>query len=198
MRLSFKYYDPKKLIFLILLLITGLIILSEKLKGNIPNWITLPSMSTIVLLVFYTYDKYLWKYFPYITKIPNMSGRYKGKLISNYDNQEREVVVEITQTSSELFVRQFTKSNSTNQILKSKSISSDIFILNNNNPEIIFYYQNDGNKLTSDTEKHWGFCKLEYLKSKKCFSGTYFTDRATSGILTFEYVSKNTIGDFNG
>ncbi len=204
MILSFKYYKPQCLISVIAALTIGLTfglpLLYEKYLVSLPSWFMLPSMLTILLSVFYFYDKYLWKYFPCLIKVPKIAGRYKGKLISDYDEKTREIVVEITQTASGIFLRQFTKDITSGNVSQSKSISCDIIVSKDTSPEVIYYYQNDGHTLVDGTEKHWGLCKLDYTKSKKYFSGTYFTDRdkPTAGTLSFEYISEKTTGDFDG
>lgn len=194
--LSFKYYKPRFLMsFIILLIAVHSFIIS--LWNFIPPWIPAISSSVFIFSIIIIYDKYLWKKIPLLLKVTNISGRYKGELISNYSTKTKlDVVIEITQTSSHIFIRQFNNKNG--EITKSYSNNEDIELQKDGTFKISFAFKNDGVEVSSSINEHKGFCILQTNKNKKVLEGVYFTNRdpATKGQIKVEYQSSKLLGEY--
>ena len=124
-----------------------------------------------------------WPINKYLIKIPNLNGKYKGKVKYSYHkkDQEKEVSMAIKQNASHISIKctfrkegeSDTKSDSKEAIL-SKDSAGDY--------SLIYYYQNEGSHNSGDSlEQHDGFGKLEVNLSdpiKVTLEGFYFTNRS--------------------
>lgn len=199
MEFTLKYYRPKLLLAFVVIITTAMSFLSEYM----PNWIPVPTTVAIILGLLILYDKYLWKKLPWLLKIPNISGRYKGQLISSWPEEDKpveiDIFIEISQTGSGLHIRQFNKNPKTKQETQSYSNIENVSVLPDGNLKLSFGYVNDGEPIQVHLDKHDGFCILDIQKHDKEMNGIYFTNRhpqPTRGKLTATFEKEQTIGRF--
>lgn len=133
------------------------------------------AFSTIVMIV---YEKRLWKYNPF-EKTPVLKKKYKGTLLSTYDNVERKATLEIKQTLLSINVV-FTTGES-----RSKSISSSIEKIQDE-WQLTYCYLNVPKANVRDrSEIHYGTALL-CIENPEEIHGQYFTDRKTTGDMKFQ------------
>ncbi|MBN2789645.1 MAG: hypothetical protein JXR69_05610 [Candidatus Delongbacteria bacterium] len=196
MKLSFKYYKVNTLIFFIVALIAIHSIIVSLIPETF-NWI--PSVSAIAFISFVliAYDKKLWKYFPYLLNIKDVSGRYEGTLKSNYNGgKEIHIIIEISQTSSYVYIRQFSYDNEL--ISCSESINEHLIMKPDGSIEISFAYKNDGIENSNTINEHKGFCVLNCSIGKNDLKGYYFSNREepTKGTIETKFVGKKLKGTY--
>jgi hypothetical protein len=202
MNFTFKYYKPSLLISLVVSLV-GIISFGSAIIATNYNW-TLPlGTSAIISLVFLVYDQWVWKKAPVLLNVTNISGRYEGQLFSSYRDAdgnapEIDVAIEITQTSSDIHIRQFNRNRATGKQTESNSDLAMICKERSGFPRVKFSYQNDGESSQENLTIHEGFCSLSF-STDNSISGRYFTNRnggLTSGDITAKFTSKTLKGAY--
>lgn len=168
--------------------------------------ITLPSTFSIVGCIIVFYDKFLWKFpvFNMLTGIPDMSGRYKGRISYQLNGVERvkECCVEIMQTASKIKIETYF-SNSNNENTFSESLVEEIKKSDGGFFDIFFIYKNTVENHNNELDSHEGVNILRYHQATKEHAsklrGRYFTNRVkqTKGIIEVTFESKDLIGRFN-
>lgn len=135
---------------------------------------------TTILIV--CYEKWLWRFDPFI-KIPYIAGEYTGTLKSNYHRVEQRGIIKIKQTF--LSVEASLKTEESG----SRSVSGTIEEILGK-PELIYTYINEPNTSVRDRSAiHFGTATF-VIDEKNQLVGRYYTDRNTSGDLTFMRVEK--------
>ena len=207
--MTFRYYKVGKLIVVILALSTLLDYIFKLIAPYFnmlspDHIIRAPSNVAIILGVLALYNKTLWKYpfFRKLVTVPDLNGRYEGKLISDYTDGkgnkiEKFCVIEITQTASSIKVYSYFKYD--NDVLKNTSSISnleDIYCGNDNFYHVRFIYQNQGSNTKDGFKKHDGFNDLKYFPDTNTLMGPYFTDpdRKNKGIIEAKFISKQLKG----
>jgi len=173
-------------------------------SNHLPPWIPIPATVASITVLLWIYDKYLWKKMPWLLlKIPDISGRYKGELVSSWPVVEKPVkiniFIEVSQTGSGLHIRQFNKNPQTDQLTQSSSNIENVSVLPDGNLKLSFGYVNDGEATQAHLTKHDGFCILDIQKHDKKIKGIYFTNRhpqPTRGEITAIFENEQTIGRF--
>ena len=132
---------------------------------------------SIAALLMFAYEKILWKYNP-LEKTPVSKKRYKGSLLSTYDGIEREATLEIKQTLLSINVV-FTTGES-----RSKSISSSIEKIQDEWQLTYCYLNVPKAKVRDRSAIHYGTALL-CIENTEDIQGQYFTDRKTTGDMTF-------------
>ena len=150
--------------------------------GEIINYIGYSSFVT--LIVWSAYEMFLWKLNPFI-KIPRIYGKYKGTLVSSYDNyeNEKEISVDIKQTYSTISI--VAKTNE----ITSKSVACNFYF---DNGEKILYYNyvtNPQSKYRDKNPVQDGACKLIILNVNE-IEGNYWTSQKTVGDLKLKRILK--------
>ncbi|MCF6167087.1 hypothetical protein [Lutibacter sp.] len=208
--LNFKYYRTTPLIVIILLSSIGIDFCLE-------NWIVpyleskgimhmrAPGNIAIIGGFLAFYDSYLWKLpiFRLLVNIPNVSGRYKGKIKYNFNEKygEKECSIEVKQTASKIKVHSYFN-NELNEKTDSKSLVEDVRLEEDGFFDIYMFYLNNGNKINSTLDCHEGANKLRYIprnkENKAKLMGHYFTNRQiqTRGEIEVVFETKNLKGEF--
>src|SRR5688500_5649733 len=128
--MSFKHYRATPLVILIIFLATAIDWLFLKITPYLHDHvIRAPSNAAIIALLITAYDKSLWR-FPILrllVTVPNLDGRYRGRLSSSYNGNsiEKECVIEIFQTASKTTIYLFAN-NEQKERSYSKSVSEVI------------------------------------------------------------------------
>lgn len=208
--LNFKYYKTTWLILIIISLAIGIDFLLEEwivpfLKSKEFEFLRAPGNVSLIAMILVFYDSFLWKLpvFNFLVNIPNISGRYKGKINWEFQGKkgENECYIEVKQSASKIKIHSYFK-NDLNEKTDSKSLVEDIKLEEDGFFDIYLFYINNGNKINSILDCHEGANKLRYIPANKerksKLTGHYFTNRLiqTRGEIETEFESKNLKGEF--
>lgn len=150
--------------------------LGKTLLGFIGDSVTISIFFSIV------YERYLWKYNPLESR-PRLSKRYEGKLHSNFDNIDRNVKIEISQTLTTTHVAFHTDES------RSNAISADI-VKQDEQSLLIYTYLNIPNaQVRSNSPMHYGTVVVS-INEQNELEGNYFTDRKTTGYFKVFSINK--------
>lgn len=146
----------------------------------------------IIVIVLLMFDKWLWKLsflHPWFVSKPNISGTWRGKIISLWSDPKTGEPIEaidaflvIYQTFSSINIRMITKES------KSDLLSGN-FIRNEAGPQkIAGIYNNIPNLMIRERSPiHYGGLLLEiHTDGNTLLEGEYWTDRDTKGTLKFD------------
>jgi len=209
--MNFKYYKTERLILLIIGLAVILGALStwiNHLISNIPGPLataiiftdsfTVPFFITIII---YLINNYLWKSnkFKWLIDIPNLNGRYVGKLESSYvENGKKKIldcVIEISQSASSIHICGYfgdiTKDN-----VSSTSISTSETIVEEKNGFFRLYYifTNETGGIPEKLNNHSGTAKFLYYPDKKMLDGDYYNKLQNVGLIKVSFQQEKLIG----
>lgn len=145
-------------------------------------WDNIGYSISVTSLLSVAYCNWLWRWNP-IESTPKLYKKYKGTIISDFDNIEREAEIEIKQTLLKVQVFLVTKES------RSKAVTSRIY--ENSGEKLLTYgYLNTPNAVVRNrSEIHCGMCTLNVDNPKELI-GQYFTDRKTRGDMHFHAVEK--------
>ena len=210
MEFSLKYYKTGLTITAILIL-AGLFdvffqrclspLLNELLNNHI-GILRAPSNTTLIGLILWLHSKYGWKY-PILNKlitVPNMNGRYEGKIQYEFDGKkgEKNCAIEVIQSASKIKIHSYFN-NEQGELTSSESLVEDIkekdgFYY------IYFFYLNSGTKIDGSLDCHEGANVLKFLRSdeESKLVGHYFTNRKiqTKGVIEVVFKTKKLKGEF--
>lgn len=210
--MTFKYYKTTSLIITIILL-SGLIdlcigkLINPFIVQNLflKNHISVPTTLSILGGLFAIYNQYLWKlpFFKLLMCVPDMSGRYEGKISYEWKgkNEEKNCFIEIKQTASKIKLNTYF-SDDKNQSTSSKSIVEDIKYQEDGFYEIFLFYHNAGSKKNGELDSHDGANVIRYIPDSTGVNnqliGHYFTNRRiqTRGEIEATLISKKLNGKF--
>lgn len=207
--MSFKYYRITPLILLILFLS----VLIDKaiyeyllplLKEHNIEFLRAPGNASLIASFLLLYDMVLWRIpiFSLLVKIPDIRGRYIGKLKYQFNGEdgESDCVVEVSQTSSKIKIHSYfqtkDKPNTESKSLVESIVEEDGFY------KIYLYYFNSGSKENSELDCHEGANMLKFIPSHEGnpqkLIGHYFTSRKiqTKGKMEVEFESLKRKGTF--
>lgn len=148
-------------------------------------------------ILFALFDKYFWKLPVFrllgIVGFPNLQGRWKGKIVSSFDDNETKTFVEIRQTFLAIYVDMYCPQS------QSTSLTADFIRAENDQLELHYEYRNEPNEEAEDTmNPHNGTAKLSYFEDKNTLQGSYYNanryDRGNTGSLEFKFQSKKLLG----
>lgn len=209
--MTFKYYKTYYLIAVVIVLSSLLDWSIEELlipllkNYHLEYFIRIPSNATIIGGLLVLYDQFLWKFpiFKLLVRVPDMNGRYKGKIHYKLKNESRskDCIIEIHQTASKIHVRSFFNSED-DQKTESQSFIETIEKGSDGKYSIYLFYSNGGSKKDGILDTHEGANMLKYLPQTKDnpskLIGYYFTNRQkqTRGEIEVVYESNNKKGEF--
>lgn len=150
---------------------------------TIPWWFDSPAVIGFYSIIYYFFEKSLWKYKILrrigIVKLPNLNGTWKGTVISSYDehSKEYEATFVICQNWRKIsIVGQF-------EMSKSYSISGSILIDDKTGITVSYDYMNEPfTPATKTMAIHRGFNRLSLNPSGKEMSGPYYSGQGRQNI----------------
>lgn len=128
------------------------------------------------------FNEWLWKIRPFnsFAKTPALCSHYKGSLVSDYDNKEREAELFVTQTFLQVSIRMKTGESS------SRSLSCEIKNINDS-VYLLYNYQNDPHGEIQDRSPiHYGTAMFDLTGGTNNLEGNYYTGRNTRGSMKFK------------
>lgn len=210
--MSFKYYKTTPLIITIIIL-SGLI---ELIVGNyinpfiaqylsVESHFRVPTTVSLLGLLFYIYNQFLWKMpvLKLVMDVPDISGRYEGKIKYEWDgvNNEKKCFIEVIQTASKIKVHTYF-SDGVNETTSSKSLVEEIKQDEDGFFDIYLFYLNSGTKQNGGLDCHEGANKIRFIPGRRGkmnqLIGHYFTNRQTQtrGEIEAILISKELQGKF--
>lgn len=164
----------------------------ESTSLTIPWWFDSPAIIGFYSIIFYFFEKSLWKYKIFrwigIVKLPNLNGTWKGTVISSYDEhlKKHETTFTIRQNWHRISI--------VGQFERSKSYSLTASIIVDYQPETTLSYEYRNEPISSAVETmeiHRGFISLTLNPNGQELSGTYYSGRGRQNIgeLKLERVS---------
>lgn len=141
------------------------------------SWIVdVPSSGLAFFAIFYQlFDKYIWKWFSnynFWFKTPNISGVYKGELLSSRDNKQTptKIEIKIKQTLTKITISLHTNQST------SKSEMAAIIVDEPDGSLLIYEFINDYRKTAEpNLTIHRGVTRLTFNNVEKTLIGTYYT-----------------------
>jgi hypothetical protein len=210
--MNFRYYNSGKLIILILTLVFLISPFSQWIEtlissngriNTIYGYIGAFSTISILSLILFIVDEYLWRLyiFKWLINIPNLNGRYQGKLVSSFIDPitqlptEKSCVLEIKQSGSQIKIYSYYGDIGSNiQTSQAFSVSEEIVKNNNDIFEVYYIFTNTPNTLINQLHNHLGTCNLKYFPDIKVLEGEYYNQRGFKGILKVNFVQTETVG----
>jgi len=206
MQFSLKYYKPGVLIptVLILSIIIDLLITFVICQFPKIEVLRVPSNSALIALFFTLHNRYLWhlKFFNLLVKVPDIRGRYTGKINYNWGGKDasKECKIEVTQTASSISINSYFN-NEDDEKTSSKSLVEDIreedgFF------HLYLFYLNSGTVEDDNLDCHEGANRFKFLPESENreakLIGNYFTNRQiqTRGSIEVKFESKTLNGEF--
>ena len=148
--------------------IKSVVNLLEWLEVN-PNFLGIPFWYGILTVV---YDKYIWKLLIKWHQIPDLNGKWVGKLISSFGEKSIDMEMEIEQTWSKIsFKSIFPQTNSL-----SYSNVAAIYVDGNNGTEIYFGFKNESYSVQNKMQSYNGYNVLKLFGNSK-IKARYFNER---------------------
>jgi len=210
--MNFKYYHTGTLI---LIIISLSVVIDSAITSKLYPYLTLhfhlgpqfklPTTETIVGGILLVYNEYLWKLpvFNYLVSLPNMNGRYEGRIAYERlgKSEEKNCVIEIKQSASMVKVCSYFN-NDEKEKTSSISLIEEIKKDDNGFYTIHMFYLNGGAKIDGSLDCHEGACTLKFLPdkepTKRKLIGHYFTNRLkqTRGEIEATYSSAKINGKF--
>lgn len=157
-------------------------------------------VQSILIAAVTVFEKWGWRW-PLVNvfvKRPNLIGVYGGELRSQWINPETKQgipaipsFIVIRQTLSDIHIRLFTHQS------QSASLQGFISRQADDYQELIFSYRNDPTiEHRAHSPIHYGAAKLQISQDTKTLVGSYWTDRATIGGMTFTRISRQMPSNF--
>jgi len=156
----------------------------------IPWWLDYPSVMGVFGILYGLFNGTIWKYNIFrridLIKVPNLSGKWEGTLLTSYDNHEQRhnVNVVIEQNWTEMCISLRADHSESN------SQASSLLVRQNNVPLLIYnYFDEPRGTATESMHSHRGTGVLKLIASDE-LDGQYYTgrDRLTYGVLRLKKV----------
>ncbi|MEO7982541.1 MAG: hypothetical protein ABI688_00540 [Bacteroidota bacterium] len=212
--MNFKYYKSHYLIIFILVCL----VIGDQMSHGIEEWLkdrptlarinwlthSFSTLSIIVLaILFVNKIGWKWPFFRWLVDIPNLNGRYEGKIISSYkkdgqqENTEKPCVIEIKQNASFIHVQAYFEDPKTAQdTSKSHSISEEIVKEKSGFYSLHYIFLSESDVLQIELNNHGGTAKLNYYPDKKRLEGSYYNQRNNFGKIIVSFNSSKRLGRF--
>lgn len=217
--MNFKYYKTVPLIsFIIVLAVLGALMnygvgkLFE--SGTVPGILadvlgigSIVAYTTVGLVIVnrwgWVWKLKSWKVFGWLIDLPDLRGRYSGKLISNFqeNGQKKEMncVIEITQTGSEVKVFSYYHDPLTNQDSStSTSIVEEIIKEANGLFKVHFMFSNKPGTHQEQLMDHDGTAWILYYPDVKKIKMEYYNKRGNNGNADAVFEQSEVLGRFEG
>lgn len=208
----FKYYKPKILLILIIILSIIYSALLHFVTDYVNSFLSkpyvfFPTVSALIIFTLALFDKYgiktalLKKMF----WVKDISGRYEGKIKYKHFKtgivEEKPCFLEIEQSSSKILIQTYFdfKYSKESEKTTSKSLVTIIVSDEFDNQKLVFTYHNSGNPV-KDLQPSNGTNILSIIEREKdiFLEGVYYTDKTpqTKGEMKIKLISKQLKKEF--
>lgn len=179
--------------------------MKDKLTLARINWLTHgTSTLTIIVIAIVIVNTIGWKtgLFRWLVDIPNLNGRYEGKIISSFKNEqgqyiEKPCVIEIRQNASFIHVNAyFEDPHTANDTSRSYSISEEIIKEKSGFFSLHYIFLSEPDVLQIELTNHGGTAKLTYFHDNRKLEGAYYNQRNNFGKIIVTLTSSKRMGRF--
>jgi hypothetical protein len=157
-------------------------------------------LSTVIAAVT-IFERWLWKwslFHPWLVKIPNMIGVYKGELNSHWivpaTGTKRGIIpafLVVRQTLSGIHVRLYTAESESCSVVGSFIEGAD------GTHELLYTYRNEPRlEIRPQSPIHYGGVRLAIGQKTEQLEGSYWTDRQSIGEMRFRRIGRETPRSF--
>lgn len=173
-------------------------VLFFKLFPNWPNWMESISPMASYTILYFLFDKIIWKWKLFrtlsIVTFPDLNGRWEGFHRSSFKKNGKNIEVpthiEISQNFSSINIKGYYEKSESNSVTSSfKELGGEIFLY--------YTYDNDPNTLKGGTmQSHKGTAKIKYLARDNKIKGFYWNSIGNQGDIVLKFKSNQTFGRF--
>lgn len=209
--MNFKNYKAPSLLLFVAVLILLYTPLTELLVVFLSKWEVLSSVltyigvfsvMTLLSATLWLVDRYGYRkrIFKWLVDVPNLSGRYTGTLVSNYQemdgfNTERACAIEVKQNASAIHVYSYIGDPRTfEETSQSYSASEQLVKEENGFFKLYYVYTNEPDTLMQQLDQHNGTAMLKYYPDVKMLKGDYYNKRGNQGTIEVRFEQKDLIG----
>lgn len=208
--MNLKYFKTERLILFLILLIIIFGSISTWLHHYIATFknplrdillftdsITVP---TFISVIFYCINEYWWKtkYFKWLINIPNLNGRYIGKLYSSYQENNKDkvmdCVLEIKQTASTIHITGYFGNMEGKISSSSFSVSEELIKEKSGFFKLYYVFTNETDGLPEQLNNHMGTASFKYFPDKKRLEGGYYNKMKNAGVITVDFQQEEHLG----
>jgi SMODS-associating 2TM, beta-strand rich effector domain len=212
--MNFKYYKTEFLIIFIVALYFPCSFLSEWLEPIFKRWTMIDSIvkmshsfSTLTLMsigfIFVNEVGWKLKIFKWLVDLPNLNGRYKGRLLSTFLDPDtgktisKECVIEIRQNASRIHLSAyFSDDGAKSPSSSSHSVSEQLVRERSGFFKLYYIYVNDTGFLEGEVRNHTGTSYFLYYPDIKTLHGDYYNQRLNKGEFSVVFQQRKKLGRF--
>jgi SMODS-associating 2TM, beta-strand rich effector domain len=163
---------------------------------SLPWWVDAPSSMAFYGMLYTLFDKYLWRnslvYKLGLVRIPNLTGRWRGYLITSFDGHTKchDLMIHIFQSWTQINVYLTTATS------MSRSCAAMVQVDDPEGVALIYQYQNQPLADAMKTmHMHFGTARLR-VSNGSCLAGDYYAgrDRRTFGRICCKRLSGSRLG----
>jgi SMODS-associating 2TM, beta-strand rich effector domain len=210
---AFRFYVPSRLVTTILVAATTLSILVAKvdvsrLAPNDPRlrdlliYTRIISVPFLLALLIGVLEKWAWRWpmFRWISRVPDLSGRYVGRMVSSFltaqgDRVEKDCAFEVSQTASSLAATLYLRDKEHSRETVSRSIVADIIVREDGFVDLVYvYFNRQGPLAPGGPQDHPGTALLRFIPNPRGFRGEYFNRRRNVGELELRFAERTLHG----
>jgi len=209
--MNFKYYKSEKLLIFIIAQVLVFGALATWIHHLSASWIS-PFKELVFFtdsftvpffigLTLYLVNNFGWKtnYFKWLVDIPNLNGRYTGKLISNYTingvRVEMDCVLEIKQSASSIHISGYFGNITEGTVSSSSfSVSEELFIERSGFYRLYYVFSNETGALSERLNNHSGTARFLYFPDKYSLEGEYYNKINNTGSIIVSYQQDTLLG----
>ncbi len=161
------------------LVIYGISSVLESYNITVPFYIETPSIPAVYAILFWIFDKFIWKMSIFkklgIVVADNLNGKWTGVVKSSFDNFENDIPAELTIKQTATAIKVYGVFNQS----KSVSIHENFELSEVDDKVALFYFfRNEPNyDATKTMATHEGSVKLVYNPSTNSLTGYYYSGR---------------------
>lgn len=169
-------------------LVYGFSFILEKKDIVIPFYIETPSILTVYAVLFFVFDRYLWKNLIFkklgIIIADDLNGKWVGIVKSSYDNFESDICAELTIKQTATQIKVYGNFNQS----KSVSVHENFGVSEVDNKTALFYFfrNEPGYNSVQTMAMHEGSAKLLYDADTDMLTGYYYSGRDRNNHGTIE------------
>ncbi len=193
MKINNNNYKKFTALILILVGISALIIygfseLLNKDNINIPWYIGTPSIMGVYALLFFLFDRYLWK-FKIFKKFgiiigDDLNGKWVGIIKSSYDNFQNDIRAELNIIQTATSIKIHGKFNQSKSVSVHENFGQSEI---DNQTALYYFYRNEPQYDAVETMAiHEGSVKLVFDPVEKTLTGSYYSGRDRNNYGTIE------------
>lgn len=216
--MNFRYYKTGPLIIFILVLSVLGTILNNSVNeavtsgtdlAKVLDFVGITSVIGNITIILLIIDKWAWswqikgtKLFGWLVKLPDLRGRYTGKLTSSFQlpdgrNKEMLAAFEITQTASKIKVFSYYYDPDTDQeSSEARSILEEVVKEDNGLFKVHFIFTNEPGTFQEALNTHNGTAWLLYYPDANKLRMEYYNRKGNSGTAELTFEKKETIGRY--